>query len=273
MRQQLIKTAMEKLARSKLYEIFDYLSEHSQNRILNNIPMRSQETILKGIEKGNKALIKKHNLTVNEVQSNPYYSPSIVNHIAHTAETQLKGAPIKGKGFIMNPYRAEIYIPDINSHNNIVKQFWRSNHRDLRNELPIIKRHEIYEATDPKVKEFKSTGDITPQAVGISVNHNTGEISRPMYHLSLGVLGKERKALEGFSYLPVVQDAHAIREGNRETDLLSHVLNKNIDLAPINKAEIKRLTQMETPDPKSGISIIDPITRDRNYIMNNIPRR
>ena len=261
---------LTKEARSKMYEMFDQLSQASKARIGRAGMLRSENQVMSGITRGNEALIKKHNIPVyegSELQKTQggYFSfgnnkmISELKSLDPTRQQVVAQHPV-GQHFVGGSNMG-LHLPsDAPTHKlndpNGSQQFGKqlqsagilNKPSDLKYADPHIKRHEINEYLD-KVNQQKGLRwegskhvtrladnpftDHAPQAQIMDGGNLVGQ------HNSLGVLAKERKLAEGFSYTKGAQIMKQMRETTGENKLMSHIVGRDISTATLSPKEIK----------------------------------
>lgn len=321
---------MQKSARSKLYENYDYLSPESQSRIQQSGVLRQPDVIRKGLADGNLALHKKYGianysanpLTAPEFREEYLKSKPLIGAAENTLEHQ-GGSRMKnrlGLGYekerftstpnLSNKYIRRVYTTGMAIHNprnikNIIKDVPKAQH--------LLDRHEVYEAIDPKANvgvygtradEFlnnpknlretelrkltkneqvknafraykkdpsmvnrntileKAAPDIQRQAASFNkdpgpkgVILNKGKTVGN--HNSLGVLGKERKTMEGFSYLPETRLVKQVRDTTGENTLIQAVTGKGSNQS-LTRKDIRTLEKAKPSTFKGGLLAATP---------------
>jgi len=242
-----LKYRMTKTARSKMYEKYDTLSPESQKRIRDSGVLRSSDQVFGGIERGNKQLIKRGVKT-----------PSGVVPIELNPKTLEEGLNFKGGldgAYVTTPYKtywgegdyakSVVNLPDrsdpatAEALDSYLKKATNSKKVNAGNLNSIFKRHEVYEAQDP-VNMAKGANKMR----GVSRLGAQGALTGA--HNSYGVLGKEKKLLHGFSYLPEYQQMNTLRRRSGENQILQQGFGQAYD-DPKNytKKQIKQLSKLE----------------------------
>jgi len=261
---------LTKEARSKMYEMFDQLSQASKARIGRAGMLRSENQVMSGIERGNQALIKKHNIPVyvgSELQKTQggyfaFGNNKMINELKSLdpARQQVVAQHPVGQHFVGGSNMG-LHVPSNAPTHKLddpsgVQRFGQQlqsagivkKPSDLKYADPHIKRHEINEYLD-KVNQQKGLRwegskhvsrladnpftDHAPQAQIMNGADLVGQ------HNSLGVLAKERKLAEGFSYTKGAQIMKQMRETTGENKLMSHIVGRDISTATLSPKEIK----------------------------------
>ncbi len=260
---------LTKEARSKMYEMFDQLSKANQARIGRAGMLRSENQVMSGIERGNQALIKKHNIPVHvgsELQKErggyfSFGSTGLREEMKNMSPAQQRAVQQHpaGRYFqfglhvpettpsmkLNQPSAEEFFAKDLHGMGILKKP------SDFKYAKPHIVRHEINEYLDKvnNARSFKWQGSKHAPALAPEVFQgpaSKGTITHGIQdrgnHNSLGVLAKERKLAEGFSYTKGAQVMNQMREVTGENKLLSHIIGRNAATATLSKKEIQTLS-------------------------------
>ena len=205
-----------KEARSRMYEKFDSLSPENQQRLINSPGMlRSEDQVVKGVARGNRALINKNNIAVES------FPPIWAQERPHGNEP-----------------RSTVYRPDLTDKD--LREFHSAN---LANGLGRTKpltdkeldawdawanRHELHEAASTSKN---------PKNISIA-GQTYVEGSRTGNHHSLGVLARDRQAQTGFSYLPSVKVQQQIRDMSGEAAVMNALGQQPFHKATFSKKDV-----------------------------------
>lgn len=250
-----LKYTMTKTARSKMYEKYDTLSPESQKRIRDSGVLRSGDQVFGGIERGNKAIIKKGfrykpqgvktkvkgimpiELSPKTVGEGLNFKGGLDGAYVTIPHKTFWGAGDYAKSVVNLPDRSDPATAE--ALDAYLKKATNSKKVNAGNLNSIFKRHEIYEAQDP-VNMARGLN----QMKGVSRLGVKDAITGA--HNSYGVLGKEKKLLHGFSYLPEYQQMNTLRRRSGENQILQQGFGQAYD-DPKNytKKQIKQLSKLE----------------------------